>query len=116
MGAGEFLRKNSMNRIEILKGFLTQDPNDSFSRYALALEYVKSGQFSEAGQEFETVCHNDPAYVAAYFQLGQLYRSMGLAHEAERTFRTGITVAAKAGDEHTRSELEGALDSLLAGE
>ena len=105
-----------MNRIEILKGFLTQDPNDSFSRYALALEYVKSGQLSEARQEFETVCRNDPAYVATYFQLGQLYRSMGLSHDAEKTFRTGITVAAKAGDEHTRTELEGALESLLGQE
>jgi hypothetical protein len=55
----------------------------------------------------------DPAYVATYFQLGQLYRTMGLTHEAEKTYRTGITVAAKARDEHTRSELEGALESLL---
>jgi len=105
-----------MNRIEILQGFLTQDPNDSFSRYALALEYVKGGQLSDARREFETVRDKDPGYVATYFQLGQLYRSMGLAHEAEKTFRTGITVAAKAGDAHTQSELEGVLESLLAAE
>ena len=103
-----------MNRIEILKGFLAQEPNDSFSRYALALEYSKGGQLSDARREFEIVREKDPGYVATYFQLGQLYRNMGLTHEAEKTFRTGITVAAKAGDAHTQSELEGALDSLLS--
>ena len=102
-----------MNRIEILKGFLNDNPNDSFSRYALALEYAKLGQNEDALREFETVRTNDPQYVATYYQLGQLYQKLGKTHDAERTFRTGITVAAKAGDEHTRSELEAALEGLL---
>src|SRR5215468_9196807 len=103
-----------MNRIEILKGFLEQDPKDSFSRYALALEFVKIGKPEDARREFETVQSNDPGYVATYFQLGQLLRNMGLKHEAEKTLRTGVTVASKAGDGHTREELEGALESLLS--
>ena len=102
-----------MNRIEILKGFLQENANDSFSRYALALEYAKLGQNDDALREFETVKANDPGYVATYFQLGQLYQKLGRTHDAEKTFRTGMTVAAKAGDEHTRSELEGALEALL---
>ena len=102
-----------MNRIEILKGFLDENPNDSFSRYALALELVKLGQNDDAVREFETVKGNDPNYVATYFQLGQLYRKLGQHHEAEKTFRNGMTIAAKAGDEHTKSELEAALQELL---
>jgi Tfp pilus assembly protein PilF len=102
-----------MNRIEILKGFLKDNPNDSFSRYALALEYVKLSQNDDALKEFEAVKQNDPGYVATYFQLGQLYQKIGRTHDAEKTFRTGITAAAKAGDEHTKSELEAALESLL---
>ena len=102
-----------MNRIEILKGFLEQDPKDSFSRYALALEHVKAGQTIDARREFETVRDNDPGYVATYFQLGQLYRTMALRDDAEKTFRAGIAAAAKAGDGHTQSELEGALEMLL---
>ena len=102
-----------MNRIEILKGFLNDNPNDSFSRYALALEYVKLGQNDDALREFETVKTNDPQYVATYYQLGQLYQKLGKTHEAEKTLRTGITVATKAGDEHTRSELEAALEGLM---
>src|SRR5215212_5000628 len=102
-----------MNRVEILKGFLEQDPKDSFSRYALALEYVKAGQTSDAQREFELVRDNDPAYVATYFQLAQLYRNLGMKHEAEKTYRTGITAASQAGDSHTQTELEEALESLL---
>jgi Tfp pilus assembly protein PilF len=102
-----------MNRIEILKGFLRESPKDSFSRYALALEYVKLGQNEDAIREFETVRKNDPDYVATYFQLGQMYQKMGQTHDAEKTFRTGITVAAKMGDEHTKSELEAALEGLM---
>jgi Tfp pilus assembly protein PilF len=101
-----------MNRIEILKGFLAENPKDSFSRYALALEYVKLGQTNEARREFEMVRDTDPSYVATYFQLGQLYRNLGLAAEAAQTYRAGITVAAKAGDSHTQGELQAALDEL----
>ena len=69
----------TMNRIEILKGFLEQDPKDSFSRYALALEYVKRGQTEDARREFEYVRDHDPGYVATYFQLAQLYRNSRIA-------------------------------------
>jgi len=103
----------TIDRIAALRGFLEQDPKDSFSRYALALEYVKQGQTEEARREFEFVRDQDPNYVATYFQLAQLYRNLGLRHEAERTYRSGITVAMKAGDTHTREELEGALEDLL---
>jgi Tfp pilus assembly protein PilF len=102
-----------MSRIDILKGFLETEPNDSFSRYALALEYVKANRHEDAVREFERVRKNDPDYVATYYQLGKLYQQLANTHEAEKTFRTGITVATKIKDEHTRSELEAALEELL---
>jgi Tfp pilus assembly protein PilF len=102
-----------MNRIEILTGFLEQDPNDSFSRYALALEFVKAGRSDDARREFETVLAKDPSYVATYYQLGGFYRTLGLKQKAEETYRAGILVASNARDAHTQSELEGVLESLL---
>jgi hypothetical protein len=36
-----------------------------------------------------------------------------LKQEAEKIYRAGIVAASKAGDSHTQSELEGALESLL---
>jgi Tfp pilus assembly protein PilF len=99
--------------MDMLKEFLRENANDSFSRYALALEYLKLNQVDDARREFETVRDNDPDYLATYYQLGQLYSRLGLRHEAEKTFRTGITVAAKQGDAHTQSELESALEGVL---
>ncbi len=105
-----------MNRIEILKGFLKDNPNDSFLRYALALEYIKLEQNDEAVRAFEAIRNTDPEYLATYYQLGQLYQKLGQKHDAEKTFRAGITVATRAGNEHTRSELEAALEGLLGAE
>ena len=105
-----------VNRIEILKSFLDHEPGDSFSRYALGMEYAKKGQMEEAKKAFEYVLEHDPGYVATYFQLAQVYRTLGLRHDAEKTYRTGITVASKAGDAHTREELEAALENLLTEE
>jgi len=102
-----------MARMDLLKEFLAENPADAFSRYALALEYAKLNQLEDARREFETVRENDPEYLATYYQLGQLYLRLGLRHEAEKTFRTGITVATKQHDDHTRSELESALEGLL---
>src|SRR2546427_1283152 len=99
-----------------LKSFLKDNPNDSFLRYALALEYIKLGQNDEAVREFEAVRNTDPEYVPTYYQLGQLYQKLGQKHDAEKTFRTGIAVATKAGDEHTRSELEAALEGRVSVE
>ena len=104
-----------MSRIDILKSFLEENPNDSFSRYALALEYAKLEQNEDARRELETLSKNDPNYLATYFQLAQLYQKMSLVHEAEKTYRMGITVAARAGELHTQSELENALNMLLGG-
>lgn len=102
-----------MSRIEKLKGFLDADPKDSFSRYALALEYMKLEQYGDALREFETVKDTDPNYIATYYQLGQLYQKLNQRNQAEKIFRTGMTVADKAGDAHTRDELQAALEALL---
>ena len=101
-----------MSRIEALKGFLNDDPKDSFSRYALGMEYGKLGRDQEAIREFETVIENDPKYVATYFQLGKVLERTGRTLEAAKVYRSGIVVASQAGDQHTREELESALGLL----
>src|SRR5207247_10884395 len=77
----------SMNRIEILKGFLKDNPNDSFLRYALALEYIKLEQNDEAVRAFEAIRNTDPEYLATYSQLGQLYQQLVQKHDEDRKYR-----------------------------
>jgi cytochrome c-type biogenesis protein CcmH/NrfG len=36
------------NRLEVLRNMVAQNPNDSFSRYGLAMEYANSGELEHA--------------------------------------------------------------------
>jgi Tfp pilus assembly protein PilF len=102
-----------MSRIDAIKGFLEDDPKDSFSRYALALEYVKLDRWDDAIQEFEIVISNDAEYVATYYQLAKAYEHQEQRDKAESTYRTGMEVGVHAKDMHTVGELQEALNALL---
>ena len=99
-------------RIETLESFVTVDPNDSFSRYALALELVKAGRGDDAMLHFKEVLARDSAYVAAYYQLGGLLAKSGHVDEARDVYRRGLDAATAAADQRARSEIQEALDAL----
>lgn len=101
-----------MNRIEQLKTFLLQNPNDSFLNHALALEYVKAEQYEEAKAAFLKNTDNNPDYVPTYFHLGKLYEKIRSYSEALRCYETGIEKAQKSGDHKTVNELRMALEFL----
>ncbi len=101
-----------MSRLETMLGFLEQDPDDSFTRYAVALEYVSAKEYERALTYFNELRRRDPEYVATYYQLGQAYVTLERWDDAEEAFRSGVAAARRAGDLHAVSELEGALDEL----
>lgn len=103
---------NTMSRIDMLQNFLEEDPNDSFSRYALAMEFAKRGETGRAIEEFETVRKNDADYVATYYQLAKTYERAGRTSDAAAAYRDGIAAATRMGDAHARDELTEALDLL----
>jgi Tfp pilus assembly protein PilF len=95
-----------------LREFLDADPSDSFSRFALALEYINAGDTDSARGHFEYIREHDPGYVGLYYHLGKLYQSAGQDDLAEQTFRTGVRTADEAGDGHAAKELKEALAEL----
>jgi tetratricopeptide (TPR) repeat protein len=100
------------NRFEILSQLLEQNPSDSFARYGLAMEYMRSGNLEQAVAEFLTVLEHNPDYVAAYFHGGQALEKAGRFDDAKALYKRGIDACTRTGDGHTRSELQGALDLL----
>ena len=96
-------------RIEILRQMLAQDPANTFVRYGLAMEHVKSGDLARAVQEFEALLTSDPNYSAAYYHGGQTLEKMGQLDQARDIYRRGIAVTR---DPHALSELQAALDIL----
>jgi Flp pilus assembly protein TadD len=86
-----------------------QNPADTFARYGVAMELIKTGQLGIAVEEFKKVIGIDATYSAAYYQGGQVLEKLGRLDEAREFYRTGI---ATTKDAHARSELQAALDIL----
>ena len=101
-----------MSRLEQMLSFLEQDPNDSFSRYAVALELNSLRRRDEAIEMLRELRRRDPEYVATYYQLGQIHSTLEQFDEAEEEYREGMVIARKIRDTHTLGELEAALDEL----
>jgi tetratricopeptide (TPR) repeat protein len=99
-------------RLEILKSMVEQNPEDSFSRYGLAMEYRNTGEMEAAMREFQELKRRNPDYAATYFHAGQTLERMGRLEEARAMYQEGIEVTTRIGDSHARSELQGALDML----
>ena len=98
--------------MEVLKTMLAANPRDSFARYGLAMEYVNSGELERAVEEYRTLMDFNPDYAAAYFHGGQALEKLGRIEEARDCYQKGIEVTTRVGDQHTRSELQAALDML----
>ena len=102
----------SAARLESLKLLVEQNPNDSFLRYGLAMEYRNSGDLERAVGEFRALVAVNPDYAPAYYQGGQTLERMGRAEEAREMYREGVEVTIRNGDQHARSEMQAALDLL----
>ena len=101
------------SRLEQFKEFVEMDPSDTFSRYALAMEYMAISDFESSVQHFQEVLRLDPEYSAAYFQAAIACRKLEKAGDARNFLLRGIEVAEKKRDWHARDEMKAALADLL---
>jgi Tfp pilus assembly protein PilF len=96
-------------RLNTLRELLAADPANTFARYGLAMEHLRSGDLEGAVQEFESVLTTDPNYSAAYYHGVQTLEKLGRLDQARDLYRRGI---AATRDPHALSELQAALDIL----
>ncbi|MEY4041645.1 MAG: hypothetical protein EBR94_04060 [Bacteroidetes bacterium] len=97
-----------MSRIEQIRQFLQESPNDSFLRYALAQELQKQGDLNAAREAYLWLTENQPSYVATYYHLGKLLITQGEKEAALAWFNLGIEHAKAAKELHALSELQSA--------
>ena len=102
---------NSSN-IRSLAKRLIRNPNDSFSKFALALELLKIGKRKSAIILFEDIVDNDPNYTGVYYHLGEQYILDGEYKKALNIYKSGIKIASSLNDEHAKTELSTALLTL----
>jgi Tfp pilus assembly protein PilF len=101
-----------MDRINKIKEFLVQSPTDSFLQHALALEYIKIENDSEARKLFEEILERDPTYTGSYYHLGKLLERVGENEKALLCYERGMEECKKLGDQHSYNELQAAYEDL----
>jgi len=101
------------SRIEQLQEFLKENNNDSFLKYALALEYVRVEENNTARDCFLKLIKDDENYVASYYQLGKLYESLNDLENAIEIYKKGIKIAQKSEHKKTLLELQEAYNMMI---
>jgi tetratricopeptide (TPR) repeat protein len=102
------------SRLENLLSFFEEDNSDSFTLYALGIEYLAIDK-TKALVYFLRLLEINPSYLALYYQLAKLYISLSNRVQAEETLINGIKEAKKVKDLHTLAELQNLLTNLDLG-
>ena len=90
-----------MNRIDQIKAFLTDTPNDPFLHYAMAQELYKMDLKHDALAKYLELIEKFPNYVGTYYHLGKLQIELKDKQSALGTFELGISIAQSLKDQHS---------------
>jgi len=93
-------------RLEQLFSFLQADPNDTFTLYSIAYEYMQLRDFPKAIEYFEQLRTVNPNYTGLYYHLGIVYEKVGQPEKGMEIFQKGIEIASEMKDQHALSELK----------
>lgn len=98
-------------RVKMLVNSLKEDPNDPFTKYALALEYLDQND-QYASQLFTELLNDNPEYIPTYYQAAHLFVKLGEDEQAETVFKKGISLTLGK-DPKTYHELQNAYQNFL---
>jgi predicted Zn-dependent protease len=101
-----------MDRVAMLAEVLSQNPNDAFARYGLAMEYSKAGEVERALEQFGKLLATHPDYTAGYFMAAQTLARAEQKEQAKTMLMDGIAAAKRTGNSHAQSEMEAMLAEL----
>lgn len=99
------------NRVKQLQQFLLEDPNDPFTKYALALEYLQIDK-SKSEELFDDLLKNHPNYIGTYYHAAALQNELENLDKAETIYKTGISKAQELNELHALRELQTAFTNF----
>jgi len=106
------MNEQKKTRRQMLEEFVAKKPDDTFSRYGLAMECMNNGDPSAADEHFRALLHSNAEYVPAYLMYAQLLVRESRSAEARTVLSSGIAAAERKGDQHARSEMESLLSEI----
>jgi cytochrome c-type biogenesis protein CcmH/NrfG len=101
-----------MSRREQLEEMLAESPEDTFLRYALAMELKSAEEYDACIKLFQELMKDVPPHVPAFFMAGQALAADDRVEEAQAVLTTGIEQAQAQGDTHAAGEMTQFLASL----
>lgn len=96
----------NLERIRQLEKFIVEQPDDPFSRYALALEWAGEDA-AYAARLLMQLIGDFPQYVPAYYQAALAFLELNRMEEAKIMIQKGIDAARKCNDLKALTELKG---------
>ncbi|HET9087332.1 MAG TPA: hypothetical protein VFN53_07410 [Acidobacteriaceae bacterium] len=103
-----------MDKAAAFTEILTQNPQDAFARYGLAMEYLQREQIQLALDQFDELQKRHPDYTPGYQMAAQTLLSAGRSDEAIHRLLAGIDCARRTGNQHAMAEMQGMLDEAQA--
>jgi tetratricopeptide (TPR) repeat protein len=99
-------------RIQMLRKFIEDEPNNPFNTYALAIEFYER-QPEQALTLLQQLLEEHPDYLPTYFKAAHLFWDLEEWNHAESIFEKGITLAESQQDEKAKKELKAAFQNFL---
>ena len=102
----------TQSRREKIEAMLSEQPDDTFLRYSLAMELQKEGQHDKSLSCFRELMNENPPYVPAFFMSAKQLLQLKRTSEARTALRDGIDQARQQGNTHAASEMAELLMAL----
>lgn len=99
-------------RLRQLFEYLKEDPDDPFTKYAIAIEYLEQNP-QESLKYFKELLQKHEEYTGTYYHAAKLYNALGMKDEAERVFEKGIEICKLKKEHHALRELRNAYNEFL---
>jgi len=96
----------------MLENLLKSNPDDAFTRYAIAMELSKAGRQDDALEAYDEVIRRTPDYVPAYQMKAQMLMELDRHEEAEDVLREGLAQAEATGNNKAIGELGDLLEEV----
>lgn len=102
----------TMKRREQLESMLADSPEDTFLRYALAMELESEGENERSLSLHRGLIEAEPPYVPSFFMSGQQLADLERIDEAIEILKQGAEQAGLQGNDHAKAEMISFLQSL----
>jgi Tfp pilus assembly protein PilF len=102
----------NLDRLQLLRDFIDEEPDNAFNYYALALE-LREQSPSEAESLFDYLLTKHSEYLPVYFPAAHFFAERDEIQKAGEIFARGLELAARLGEEKTFKELKNAHQNFL---